>query len=477
MPSAFPRVFDFGRRLGDHARTADLIKEFAAAAPLRSAMVEELELGEGSYRRPARPEDLSFIDFSKPVTAATATRLQFLASQRLLFTINEQRSVRLPAGRGKKGQQEFTEFYGAHHLELGQQIAPFLEDCAFSFLEPTDSVPSTPIDTVDRLSRCLHLAFDFHDTTLQRLSDGRYLEDGLRFLLMQDWSLLQPKRLALRMAGAAGFFDSLTTPQRIWAAGDPSVDALLAELVNRCGVTKPQHAYWQFYLSSSLARCNLLYALALRPICAFRLIGAAYVAAADWLAFSSMASRAASLLDLARDDRSQEAKDGGSALLERFRSVVDTVGDRHGAWAVREVAEGVAMAETLAECARHDLGEQLRWLSSLDRYRQFAHMIDDRIQRELPNIDRETFVEPREMCSTTHVHDDHRLVVVESGDMVFWGNLGMTLRLKPGEMVLVPQGRLHGSSIESDECVYHQPIIPDEWIDALLRQAETEPVH
>ena len=345
MPSAFPRVFDFGRRLGDHARTADLIKEFAAAAPLRSAMVEELELGEGSYRRPARPEDLSFIDFSKPVTAATATRLQFLASQRLLFTINEQGGVRLPAGRGKKAQQEFTEFYGAHNLELGQQIAPFLEDCAFSFLEPTDSVPSTPIDTVDRLSRCLHLAFDFHDTTLQRLSDGRYLEDGLCFLLMQDWSLLQPKRLALRMAGAAGFFDSLTTPQRIWAAGDPSVDALLAELVNRCGVTKPQHAYWQFYLSSSLARCNLLYALALRPICAFRLIGAAYVATADWLAFSSMASRAASLLDLARDNRSQEAKDGGSALLERFRSVVDTVGDRHGAWAVREVAEGVAMAE------------------------------------------------------------------------------------------------------------------------------------
>ena len=75
------------------------------------------------------------------------------------------------------------------------------------------------------------------------------------------------------------------------------------------------------------------------------------------------------------------------------------------------------------------------------------------------------------MCSPTHVHSDHRLVVVESGDMVFWGNLGMEVRLKPGEMIFIPEGRLHGSSIESDECTYHQPIIPDEWIATLSNWA------
>ena len=50
-----------------------------------------------------------------------------------------------------------------------------------------------------------------------------------------------------------------------------------------------------------------------------------------------------------------------------------------------------------------------------------ARAISARIEVERPDIDRETFVEPREMCSTTHVHDDHRLVVIESGKMVFWG--------------------------------------------------------
>lgn len=77
------------------------------------------------------------------------------------------------------------------------------------------------------------------------------------------------------------------------------------------------------------------------------------------------------------------------------------------------------------------------------------------------------------MCSTTHVHNDHRLVVIESGQMVFWGNLGMKLRLQPGEMILVPQGRLHGSSVESDECTYHQPIIPDDWVRSLVGNVDT----
>jgi mannose-6-phosphate isomerase-like protein (cupin superfamily) len=477
MVGSCPRVFEFGRRREGWDSSMALIREFAAAGPLRSAAVEELELDEDSYRRPARCEDLSFIDFSQPVTAATASCLPFLASQRLLFAINEQRSVRLPPGRGRSGQQEFAEFYADHSRETGRRIAPFLEDFSFSFLEPPSAVPLTAADAADRLGRYLNGASEFRQATLQRLSDRNYLEEGLRFLLMQDWSLIGPKRMALRMAAAAGFFDILPARLQPRLDGDDGIDVMLAKIAGRCGVVRTAHAYWQFYLSSSLARCNLLHALAARPIGSFRLIGAAYVAMADLLCFASMAARAAERLGLSVDHRPMAADDIGAALLESFHDVIDTAEHRCGAWAVHEVAAGVAMAESLAGCARHEMAEQLLWLSSLDSYRRFAHMIDERIQRELPNIDRETFVEPREMCSTTHVHDDHRLVVIESGNMVFWGNLGMTLRLKPGEMVLVPKGRLHGSSIESDNCVYHQPIIPDAWIDALLRQAETELVH
>jgi hypothetical protein len=56
--------------------------------------------------------------------------------------------------------------------------------------------------------------------------------------------------------------------------------------------------------------------------------------------------------------------------------------------------------------------------------------------------------------------------------MVFWGMPGMRLALAPGEMTLVPRGRLHGSTVESAECVYHQPIIPEDWLEGQLPERD-----
>jgi homogentisate 1,2-dioxygenase len=114
----------------------------------------------------------------------------------------------------------------------------------------------------------------------------------------------------------------------------------------------------------------------------------------------------------------------------------------------------------------------LLWLSSIRRYVDFAHRISTRIDAECPGIDRETFVEPHEMCSTTHVHNDHRLVTIQEGEMLFWGNVGMQLKMNEGDMVLIPDGRLHGSTVVSGECTYHQPIIPDEWVRALVAELD-----
>ena len=58
----------------------------------------------------------------------------------------------------------------------------------------------------------------------------------------------------------------------------------------------------------------------------------------------------------------------------------------------------------------------------------------------------ESGTEPKEMCSTTHVHDDFRLVEVDRGVMVFWAAPGMQLTLHPGDYaaasgtVVIPTG-------------------------------------
>jgi len=295
----------------------------------------------------------------------------------------------------------------------------------------------------------------------------------LRFIMVQRWALAPSKRRAVARAAANGYFDAL--PQDAWPTleGDLPDDALLQRVAATCGVTRQQHAYWQFYLPTSMAKTNLLYALARRPDRAFALTGAVFAAEAEWLAFGLALERACAWLQPA-GRRPGEAEARKAALVARFATALQTVADRFGDTAFEQCVSGAAAAERLAERGRWDLGEQLQWLGAIPQYCEFARRISKRIDAECPDIDRETFIEPHEMCSTTHVHNDHRLVTIQEGDMLFWGNVGMQLKMHEGDMVLIPDGRLHGSTVVSGECTYHQPIIPDDWVQALVAELDAK---
>jgi quercetin dioxygenase-like cupin family protein len=60
------------------------------------------------------------------------------------------------------------------------------------------------------------------------------------------------------------------------------------------------------------------------------------------------------------------------------------------------------------------------------------------------------------------VHDEDRLLIIESGQMDFWNCLGARHTYVPGDMAFIPKHRLHGSVVLSGECVYHQPVISAE---------------
>jgi AraC-like ligand binding domain len=465
------RLFDADRCREGFDEHVQLVREFAAHDSFRSAAVEELELDEDFYRRPLRPEDLSFIDFSKPVDVGTVARLPSLASQRMLLCINELQICRLPRDGRPESFAEYARFYDDASQILGARVRPFLENFAFGYLCGGEMRGPKIAAHVAALQELFDEELKFWTGNLARLREAKYVEDGLRFALIQTWGLAASRQSALAKAEALGYFDGLASADRPRLDRDPAAVDLARRLATHCHVTKGEHSYWQFYLSTSLGQCNLLYALASRPDRALAFWGAALAAEGAAIAFDELVRDAARGLGLAgiaaRDVRTDVRE-----WLARANRALTLVSGRYGEQGVRAVGAGIGVAAAHAAAARANLGDQLRWLASVEKYRDLAKTISARIDAECPDIDRETFVEPREMCSTTHVHDDHRLVVIESGKMVFWGNLGMKLRLEPGEMVLVPEGRLHGSSIESDECTYHQPIIPDEWVRPLLGELD-----
>ncbi|WP_322007507.1 cupin domain-containing protein [Paraburkholderia tropica] len=471
MTQRYPALFDFGDFAGQSEAYVALIKQFAAAQAFRSATVDELVLDDDFHRRPLRPEDFEFLKFMKPVRSDNVSRLPSLASNRTLLSIYELDVTRAPRSADAADWARFTDFYRDDVRTLGAQLTPFLEAYAFSYLGDQAAGDERDDFVTQGLAQLVDSETRFWGETFARLMRNDYLEEGLRFIAIQRWALAPSRRHALGRAAAGGRFDGLPDDAR------PSVDVidqdreLIEKVAQHVGVTRQQHAYWQFYLPTSMAKTNLLLALARRPDRAVALAGAAFAAEAEWLAFMGALERACAHLRGPQRAGSEIA--ARSAELEaRASRAVRAIGERFGAAARAQFIKGFAAGDHLAERARWDLGEQLKWLSAIPRFCDFARRISARIDVECPDIDRETFIEPHEMCSTTHVHNDHRLVTIQEGEMLFWGNLGMQLQMFEGDMVLIPDGRLHGSTVTSSECTYHQPIIPDDWVQALMLELE-----
>lgn len=470
MPQAMQPLFDFAQFAGKSEHYVGLIKQFAAAHAFRSATVDELVLDDEFHRRPLRPEDFEFLKFMKPIRAENVSRLPSLATHRTLLSIYELGVARMPRNSDSAEWTRFTEFYGDDVKVVGAQLAPYLEAYGFDYLGNAGGAIGSVKAAGDRLTRIIDEESAFWEAAFGRLMRHDYLDEGLRFIMVQRWALVPSKRRALAQGRASGYFDMLDDAHLPSLDGD---ETLMARVAQMCGVTRQQHAYWQFYLPTSISKCTLLYALGRRPDRAFGLVGAAFAAEAEWLAFGLALERACAHLQPQNRRPGDPAARAGE-LVGRFEQALSAIESQYGSAAFDQCAQGVAAGERIAERGRWDLGEQLRWLSAIEKYCEFARRISTRIEAECPGIDRETFVEPHEMCSTTHVHNDHRLVTIEEGEMLFWGNLGMQLKMKQGDMVLIPDGRLHGSTVVSGECTYHQPIIPDDWVQALVAELDAK---
>lgn len=449
MSEAMPALFDFSPFTGQSASYVRMLKEFAAGNPFRSATVDELVLENDFHRRPLRREDLDFLKFTRPVQAATVSRLQSLTSQRFLNSLYELSSAAPPSEAEPSRRAAFDEFASEPNRQYAKQLVPFLEAYAFEYLGDCLPASEPAASYSGRLGRIYTDEYQFWIRVLGQLSVSGYLQGGLRFILIQRWCLAPAMKIEPDLDG--GLLGNGT----------------MARIAATLGVERLQHSYWQFYLATSLSRCNLLYALSSR-VEPFALYGATYAAQAERLALEAAIAHCCPSIVAGIHVPHGTVEAHVERLLRNFEAALDSVGKRHSAAAVYQMGQGAAAACKLAERARWDLGEQLQWLSAIDRYCELARLITRRIDAECPDIDRDTFVEPREMCSTTHVHNDHRLVTIQEGVMHFWGNLNMRLEMHAGDRVLIPEGRLHGSTVLSAECTYHQPIIPDAWVRELV---------
>jgi len=422
-------LFAFEHHRGSVSDNVEQICRIISEDRYNSATVSELILESDSVRRPLRREDLAFLRFDRPIQLHEASLLPALAANRILFCLNDEdrKDLYLP--------------------EDHQKVREFLESITFSYAAALASAEARWTEDFNGLAEALKTRKNEYKELVHRLGKRNYLREALRFALIQ-----RRKRDIVGRSGEA--------------MPDPIADlsparVILDNLSTALNIPQEIAPLWQFYLPTTLARWNLADALHRLNLSRSLIVGASLAFDLDFLMFAEFAISASSHLEM----HSREGDWGCTALgaIEHAKSVLANIASVD-LGAAQEFATGFGIARAMCESGYQDLSAQLEWLSTVDRHVEAAKRISARINREMPNIDRDTFVEPREMCSTTHVHGEHRLVEIEDGEMVFWGAPNMELNLYRGDKILIPGGRLHGSTVTSPSCTYHQPIIPDDWV-------------
>jgi hypothetical protein len=409
---------------------AEALRDYVSNPLFRSASFDELVIDDNPYRRPVRPDDLEWLLFEEPVTRENSSQLSALLGHRMLLNIYDSRSPQLPENMTEDKWRDFGLFYGSDNRIRGEQVRGFLENHLFDF------VRAQALRRGARAGDAAGLAGALHELRGARREAAAVLDHSLASAADRSQASTMA---AVQLLGPALVLAGLETATAL--IGDDGQSLVVGQLTSALGLQQRAHRYWQFYLPSTLALMNFLAGRAADPRDVYLLAGAVTAYRVD------LCER------LGAFDLSAAAIEPDT---DRLAQRVATRGGPHG---VREFARGLSEFGILLSVHDDDVQQQLHLVDNIEMHQRKAQRLYTAISAHDMPVALDTFIESHEECSTTHVHDDHRLVVIESGEMEFWTCLGQRIVMIPGDMIFVPRHRLHGSVVQSGECVYHQPII------------------
>jgi mannose-6-phosphate isomerase-like protein (cupin superfamily) len=237
---------------------------------------------------------------------------------------------------------------------------------------------------------------------------------------------------------------------------------LFEKTMGSVGLSADPHHYWQFYQPSALALTNYFHYLARNKRHFFRYLGALFFT--ETVLINVTRRQAAMLetvfgnaIDKRYFDEHRHIDQHHSQMV--LKRLIEPAAAKYGAVAIKEIVRGFEEFRLLQTVADVDLVNQLTWAGRLSKESAEVKSYLD-YARQSRDLEQETFVERLGERSTTHIHPDNRLLMIETGEMDFYPLAGSTLHLRPGDVLFIPQGRLHGSVVCTEICTYHQPIVP-----------------
>jgi mannose-6-phosphate isomerase-like protein (cupin superfamily) len=452
----------------------EAVVSYLACPIFRAARYEELVLDDNPYRRPVRPDDIGLVDFSTQLRRTDFAQLSSLMGHRMLLNIYDTRKLLLPRNPTGEKWCDHQQFYSQKNRFLGDLIQPYLEAHLFTFVrdEARESGARGAGEVAARIEDFGQERRVKAEELYKVISSSPQRDSVIDMLAIQAIAVSlnagsQPPPALQGLAGTGGLMSLSGAFNAVRGTGHA-----LLRVADNSGILYQPHGYYQYYLPSTLALMNYVNAATQHPGEVFALAGALVAHAAEARAVEdALAPALADRLDSAAPGHGlrprpgspgtpngdgQVDRDSGGAATARL---IEQVGGEYG---VREFSRGFEEYAVLLDVHHDDRMRQFTWINSAPEHVRKAKRLQGAIVEHNLKVDLDTFVESWEECSTTHVHDEDRLLVIESGEMEFWNCFGQRHKFRPGDMTFIPRHRLHGSVVLSGECVYHQPVItPD----------------
>ncbi|MDR3514731.1 MAG: iron-containing redox enzyme family protein [Azospirillaceae bacterium] len=416
------------------------------------------------FRRPLRPQDLPTIDLTRPLPQSEFASNAALLGQRLLATIYETDLLFLPTRMDSRRREDMRAFYDDDFRQSGELLRPTLERQLFGFLEDEITVSgnwtleSFRAYAADAVAQANRGASEVVRTIRQARDPGAAATEFL-VQLASDF-LSEASAMARNVLGnygpaQSGLFTILIDEYGYGVPKQKHSTIFEATLASR-GLDNRPHAYWQFYLPSSLALVNYFHFVSKNHNHFGRYVGAllyteATLAEANRQQSDMLRTIFGTDVDtLYFDEHVQIDPHHGKMALER---VIVPLVARCGNGLLGDIVRGFEEFRLLQQLADQDLIDQIKFADRLFKAPDSGALCTTQPGLwDGPGVLR--FDEPKGEISVPHLHDVDEIFELTEGEIEFTVGPAHAITLKAGEAVLIPARRLHGTKVLSERCRY-----------------------
>lgn len=426
----------------------------------------EVYIAGNPYHRPISLTDPGELDFTTPATEAEFLTQRQLVAGRILCAAYESDMILLPEAGLGSAKADFDLFYDGEVRRLRDAVRPGLERFAFSFLDDAVTVP--PVRTLEELQAYFlgevsgagspadrtgnSPAVDERRPvagTMRAITECAHAEEAAQLHLIQlalD-ALTEASAMARNLGGSWGATQSelfrIFNDEFGYGVYTAKHSTIFKGMLASVGLRRDVHAYWNFYLTSSLIGVNYFNYLTEDHRGMFRYMAA--VTYLEWLFAQGFADTGAMLREVFGDRVDAKYCDEHAHIdihhgRMTYENILLGLARAHGELVIPELVRGIEETKLLLRLGDEDFRAQIRWADTLGEHTGLGASLltsarDDAEVRALRPGD----------PFTTRVHDADRVIEVTDGevDVHAWATT-RPHRLGKGDALLVPAGRLHG---------------------------------